>query len=520
MSLDPSLSHFDFSLPQLRDNWLPSASQVDNGVQLYFTHICHFVPFLHEPTFDISKAAVCLRLAMLCLAYQYGDDPDRSYDENTGASLSVRCYHRSRALVAMAEGDPATCGDPHQTLAIVQTYLLLEIFAMLYLPNSDSSSTAHKIGSLGSQSTNTPSVAASGARASSVSSESAATSADGTAMHARLIALSRAGGLMQPLPSEPMATQDLQSLWMHFVRNESHKRTLFAVHQLDALWYQLLSIPRSISHLEIKHDLPSPEVFWAAPSAAEWAHRRLVSGGGADGGGINASTTPVSYAEAVRRFLSSDEDSIVVLPPFDAYGAINIAQFLISSAREISGWSTITGVLSLERLQPLKSSLVALSPTIHPQPDAAKATHAALMCEAIWEIAMIELQLWSPAHTDGIVRGSIDDLLQQSTQLPPLSRFLYESTTIQPHIDWFLHYLEASVSPSLEAPWIPLYAYKVFLIAYQLVCDGIAGAMQVVGIEDGDARGALLWAEKVFRRRRRWHLGRVILDCLGRLEKP
>lgn len=322
---------------------------------------------------------------------------------------------------------------------------------------------------------------------------------------------------MQPLPAEPMATQDLQSLWVHFVKNESHKRTLFAVHQLDALWYQLLSIPRSISHLEIKHDLPCPEDYWAAPSAAEWAHRKLMSG---SGGGSSANSSPVSYAEAVRRFLSSDADSVVMLPPFDAYGAINIAQFLISSAREISGWSTITGVLSLERLQPLKSSLIALSPSIHPQPDTAKATHAALMCEAIWEIAMIELQLWSPAHTDGIVRGSIDDLLRQSTQLPPLSRFLYESTTIQPHVDWFLHYLEASVSPSLEAPWIPLYAYKVFLIAYQLVCEGIAGAMQVVGVEDGDARGALLWAEKVFRRRRRWHLGRVILDCLGRLERP
>ncbi|KAL1904426.1 hypothetical protein Sste5344_009876 [Sporothrix stenoceras] len=464
---------------------------------------------------------------MLCLAYQYGDDPDRGYDEESGASLSVRCYNRSRAVVAMAEEDPATCGDPRQTLAIVQTYLLLEIFAMLYLPNADTNKTtfneaARSNGSISSHSTNTSTMSAPGARATSVGSESTSTtSANGTAMHARLISLARAGGLMQPLPTEPMATQDLQSLWVHFVRNESHKRTLFAVHQLDALWYQLLSIPRSISHLEIKHDLPCPEDFWAAPSAVEWAHRRLISGGsGGVGGNIGASNSPVSYAEAVRRFLSSDEDSIVVLPPFDAYGAINIAQFLISSAREISGWSTITGVLSLERLQPLKSSLIALSPTIHPQPDTAKATHAALMCEAIWEIAMIELQLWSPAHTDGIVRGSIDDLLRQSTQLPPLSRFLYESTTIQPHIDWFLHYLEASVSPNLEAPWIPLYAYKVFLIAYQLVCDGIAGAMQVVGVEDGDARSALMWAEKVFRRRRRWHLGRVILDCLGRLDKP
>lgn len=389
----------------------------------------------------------------------------------------MRCFQRARVLLAQAEDDSAPTNGPHNTVSMVQTYLLLQIFSMLYLPSSEASNnksskssinTPTATSNIASDSSNnndgsssqrydtrhhsivsTASISVSLA-STSIAGESAAytTANRSAAMHARMISLARASGLMQPLPVEPVATQDLESLWRQFVKNETHKRTLFAVHQIDALWYQLLSIPRSISHLEIKHDLPCPEDYWTATSSAEWAHRKLVTGGTAG--------SPVSYAEAVRRFLSSSEtEADVVLPPFDAYGAINIAQFLISSAREISGWSTITGVLSLERLQPLKASLIALSPAIHPPPEAAKATHAALMCEAIWEIAMIELQLWSPAHTGGIVGGSIDSLLQQSTRLPPLSRYLCESATaraIQPHVDWFLHYLEASFRPVSRRP--------------------------------------------------------------------
>lgn len=51
---------------------------------------------------------------------------------------------------------------------------------------------------------------------------------------------------------------------------------------------------------------------------------------------------------------------------------------------------------------------------------------------------MIKLTLGSPAHTGGVVGGSIDALLQQTTRLPPLSSFLCESTTartIRPHVD-------------------------------------------------------------------------------------
>jgi hypothetical protein len=456
--------------PQLQDDWSPSALQVTWGCNLFFTHVSHFVPFLHQPTFDATQIAPHLVLSILCLAYQYGEDPECVDQVDSGVRLSVRCFHRARALIASDEG--RTDSLTHN-VSMVQTYLLLQICAILYLCGDDS--------------------------------------VYGLKMHSSMISLARAGGMMQPLSIESAATQDLESLWREFIKAESHKRTLFAVHQIDALWYQFLSIPRSISHLEIKHDLPCQEDHWAATSSAEWAHRQLVA---------RPSGPPVQYADAVRHFLSPDA-GLNSIPAFNPYGAVNIAQFLISSAREISGWSTMTGMISMERFGPLKSSLVALKPFIRPQADTAQATHAAA-CAATWEAAMIELQIWSPAHTGGIVEASIDAVLNQSTYMAPSNEFLCEANTakaVQPHVDWFLRYLDTTLAPDSEAPWVTLYTYKAFLIAWQLVNGRSPGAMQVVGVQDGDVEGALMWAMKVFQRRSRWQLGKLIISCLDGLGK-
>lgn len=135
---------------------------------------------------------------------------------------------------------------------------------------------------------------------------------------------------------------------------------------------------------------------------------------------------------------------------------------------------------------------------------------------------MIELQIWSPAHTSGIVEASIDAVLNQSPYVAPSSAFLCEANTakaIQPHVDWFLRYLDATLVPDSEAPWITLYAYKAFLIAWQLVNGRSPGAMRVIGVQDGDVEGALMWARKVFQRRNRWQLGKLILSCLDELGK-
>ncbi|KAK7733764.1 hypothetical protein SLS63_004549 [Diaporthe eres] len=460
-------------------------SQVVRGLDLYFVHVSHFVPFLHQPTFDATQTAPYLVLSMLCLAYQHGEDPDCGDQAGSGSSISLRCFHRARVLLATQEESD---DDFTHNLALVQANLLLEICAIMYLCGKDS--------------------------------------AYGLKMHSRIISLARFSGLTQPTPPEVAATQDLEALWGEFIKAESHKRTLFAVHQIDALLYQFLSIPRSLSHLEIKHELPCPGPCWAARSAADWAYQQLVT---------RQAAPPVQYAEAVRRVLSPEPD-LESLPAFDPYGAINIAQFLLSSAREVSGWSTMTGRLSLERLEPLRSSLVALGPCIRP-PQAgltpAAAAGAATTSssngpsplaasrEATWEMAMIELQIWSPSHTCGIVGGSVDAVLKESTYLASSSEILFGAETAhatQPHIDWFLRYLDATLTPESEPPWVALYSFRAFLIAWQLVRKGVSGAMQAVGVLDGDAAGALEWAKGAFRRRERWRLGKLIMACLEVLE--
>ncbi|KAL4965053.1 fungal specific transcription factor domain-containing protein [Aspergillus stella-maris] len=477
----------DFTGINIYEDWSPSSRQITTGCDLFFAHVSHFVPFLHQPTFDPSQTPHLLLLSMLSLAYQYDDDPEGG--SNTGAELSRQCFHRARTLLK-AEHDTDTPEPFSSNIATVQSYLLLQICAMMYLCGPDSTYALK--------------------------------------MHSAMISLSRSAGLMQPIPVEPSSTQDLKTLWHTFIKSESHKRTLFAIHQIDALWYQFLSIPRSVSHLEVKHDLPCPQEHWAASAPEEWAHRQLVKQQGPS----------LQYADAVRRFLSHDSaSSLTSIPSFDPYGAINITQFLISSAREISGWSTMTGMLSIDRFGALRSSLLALNPFIcpsdspSPSPSPSQPIHSAIpiphpknaLCTATYETALIELQIWSPSHTSGIVEASLDAVLSASTHpyLSPSPEILCEEITasaIQPHVDWFLRYLDVTVDVRGEAPWVAIYAYKAFLIAYTLVRGGVEGGMGVVGVGDGDGEGAVRWARGVFGRRRRWVLGRLIWNCLDGLE--
>lgn len=457
-------------LPYVQEEWYPTASQIAQGVDLFFTHVSHFVPFLHLPTFDPTQSAEYLVLSILCLAYQHGEDPEAGKEAGTGDTLSQHCFHRARVLLASEGENEDNTADE---LAMVQTYLLLEIAAMTYLCGKDS--------------------------------------AYGLKVHSKMISLVRSSGLTQPRLSVSTTAEDLDSLWRAFVTVESQKRTLFAVHQIDALWYQILSIPRSLSHLEIKHELPCPEDRWAAPSASAWAHRELLRG---------HVVPPLQYADAIRRFLSSDA-AIDTLPPFDSYGAINITQFLLSSAREVSGWSAMTGRLSLERLETLKASLVTLGTFVHPQEESQSSSRSSsIEATATWEMAMIELRIWSSTHTGGVVQGSVDAALKQLTSLASSSDLSYGTETAQathPHLDWFLRYLDETVAPESESPWVALFAYKAFLIAWQLVRAEIPGAMRIVGVKDGDIEGAITWARNVFQRREQRRLGKLIIECLDML---
>ncbi|GAW23074.1 hypothetical protein ANO14919_126240 [Xylariales sp. No.14919] len=478
-SFDADMAGFNFisamtdktpsnSPPQLQEDWAPSPLQYARGCELFFTHVAHYVPFIHYSTFDQSQIPSYLLLSMLCLGYQYGDDPDCEYETGTGASLSRRCFRRARGYLATIEEDEE---ETTQQLSLVQSYLLLQICAMMFLCGKYSFY--------------------------------------GLRAHSKMVSHARSGGLMRPAPENTEGAGDLETLWQGFLKAESLKRTLFAVHQIDALWYQVLSIPRQLSHLEIKHQLPCREDLWNASSAAEWAHRRLVS---------QQPGPSINYPDAIRQFLSAEVNPLS-FPAFDLYGAINITQFLISSAREISGWCTMTGQISLERFEPLKASLPALGRVICQQREEVDSRHGALS-EMTWHIAMIEIEVWSPSHVGGIVEESVDSLLKQSTYLSPHIELLCEpsiASAIQPHVDWFLRYLDTTLTSDLEAPWVTLYAYQAFLIAWQFMRGHIPASMEVVGVLDGDVEGALKWARKVFQRRQKWQLGKLVLERLESL---
>ncbi|KAF1972951.1 hypothetical protein BU23DRAFT_436355, partial [Bimuria novae-zelandiae CBS 107.79] len=475
----PSLADFNFHQwspdtlftnqhPSIQDDWYPSDAQVSRGCQLFFDHVAGFLPFLHRPTFNTHQTSKALVLSVLALAYQYGEDPGCSEETASGHSLSVRCFHQSRAFIATEEEH---VDESLHGVTLVQAYLLLEVFALMYSTDNDA--------------------------------------AYGLKTHSKMICLARAVGLMQPTSPSLPETEDLESLWLTFVRAESAKRTLFAVHQIDTLWYQILSIPRSLSHLEIKHDLPCREAFFAASSSAEWAVKQLSKK-------TQGSTVP--YPDAVRRLLSGDR--LNAIPDFDPYGTINITHFILSSAREISGWSSMTGMLSMDRIEPLRTALQALGPYAHPETANGTQSPSAALWEATWETAMIDMQSWSPSHTGGIIANSLDAGLHQMTFMAPSFDLMCKSkiaSTIQPHVDWFLRYLDATLVPDTEAPWVILYAYKAFMIAWQLLDGGAKGCMQVVGVQDGDREAALAWAKKAFGRRIHWKLGKVVVSCLDKL---
>jgi hypothetical protein len=86
--------------------------------------------------------------------------------------------------------------------------------------------------------------------------------------------------------------------------------------------------------------------------------------------------------------------------------------------------------------------------------------------------------------------------------------------SLHARIDWFLLYLEKTVVPDREPPFVTVYAFKAFLVAWQLVRDNAPNAKTAVGISDGDSEAALAWAIKVFKRRQRWKVGKLVLRNL------
>jgi hypothetical protein len=138
-------------------------------------------------------AAPHLLLGMLSIAYQYGPDPDvdnndhdreeGGKDDDSGASLSRLCFDRARVMINSNE---KKARGSFEKLVVVQTYLLLQIHAMMYLCGSNS--------------------------------------AYALKIHPRMVALARSGGLMQAMQAATTAVNDLDALWREFIKTESHKR--------------------------------------------------------------------------------------------------------------------------------------------------------------------------------------------------------------------------------------------------------------------------------------------------------
>ena len=112
------------------------------------------------------------------------------------------------------------------------------------------------------------------------------------------------------------------------------------LYQVDAMWYSLLSLPRALSHLEIKHNMPCSERLWSVPTASAWGHLSLVK--------IHSGAS-IRYITVVQSRLAQTLNHTSAL--LDAHGLALIILFLMSSVREVSGWTTMTGRICLERFE-------------------------------------------------------------------------------------------------------------------------------------------------------------------------
>ncbi|CED82116.1 hypothetical protein PROQFM164_S01g003283 [Phaffia rhodozyma] len=449
------------------DDFVPTSVQISKGVGLFFKHVADFLPFLHQPTFDPAQASPYLVLGLLCLGYQYGDDPAADNLEGSGQDLSSRCFAHGRRLVQQCAEEPS---DSAQSLEIVQAYLLFQVYSMMYLVGSS----------------------------------------DGLDMHSKIVNISRSSGLMQPLPTSSRLMPDLESLWKEFIKAESHKRTMLTLHHMDALWYQLLSVPRLISHPEIKHSMPCHESVWSIATASDWAHRTLVM--------KPSAPIPIRFSDAIKKVLCAAETGESCPAEFYTVGVLH---FLTSSLREVSGYSAMTGQVSQERFKTLSTSLSAAGPSFRSNLQTASASQR-LVLEATWEMAMFEMVSWSSAHMSGVVESSLDAALATASCLANSSGFLIEPDSVrslQVHANWFLLYLDRTLIVDQEPPFVTFYCFRAWLLALQLLRNGTPDAMSIIGIADGDMESALLWAGRVFERRKRWKVGKLILQNLSSLEE-
>ena len=81
----------------------PTDRQIVIGLDLFFTHVSPFLPFIHRPTLALESIPRYFLLAMLAMGYQYGEDPGGGI--GSGHVLSQQYFDKSRQLVAAIEAD-------------------------------------------------------------------------------------------------------------------------------------------------------------------------------------------------------------------------------------------------------------------------------------------------------------------------------------------------------------------------------------------------------------------------------
>jgi hypothetical protein len=191
----------------------PAPDDISSGLSLFFAHAAAFFPFIHQPTFNELATPEPLLLAMVCIGMQYSDSRDK------GKATAGNCFRRARRLLESSNGDregematttatatsSSSSSSSQGNLAVVQAYLLLQAYAILYSCGPD---TAHGLRM----------------RQRAVEVGLGRTMMLVKPRRADTPQLARKGGLMDPLPTKPQVTTDLDALWREFVRSESHKR--------------------------------------------------------------------------------------------------------------------------------------------------------------------------------------------------------------------------------------------------------------------------------------------------------
>ncbi|THY20663.1 hypothetical protein D6D01_06645, partial [Aureobasidium pullulans] len=450
------------------------AALIQKGCDLYFRHVSPFLPFIHHPTFDFRHLPEALLMGMLSVGLQFNTE-DEVYPD-----IAVQTFKRGIELLSQSEvsEEPLFARNIHT----VQAYLLLELYAAMYSGGQDTT--------IGLQ----------------MHHKSVETLRSDGASH-RSVKCDR--GPRRSLETIHSLRKPQEVVAFNGLINESRLtrlcRTFYAVNQLDIYWYDTLSQPRLLSHLEIKHDLPCSEQIWKCASSTQWAHQALTR---------QDSRSPTKYVTTIQECLSSNTSyDVSILEP---YGALIIILFLLSSARELSGWTTMTGRLCFERFDALNASLLAFEPLVEKFSDE---DPMAVLMKSTWHMVMIELLHWSHTHTNGVVEASLDAAFAAATHLSisqEISPSVEAIASLEPHINYFLRLLGQEHAVHDEAPWVTVFAFKAALIGWQLVSAECWKPAEIIGI--GDKWDMYQWIDVVFERRKNWCIGRLVTNSLKELD--